>query len=186
MATGSESLSATKTVWQIDPAHSLLEIAARHMMVTTVKGRFKGIQGTIVLDEADLARSSVEAEIDAASLDTGVEQRDTHLKSGDFLEVEKYPKITFKSTKVEPQGKEKAKITGDLTIRDVTREVALDAELTGFGKNPWGKEVAGFEVRTSINRKDFGMVWNVALETGGFLVGDTFRIEIDAEVVKQS
>ena len=185
MAMRSESPSATKTVWQIDPAHSQIEVSARHMMVTTVRGRFKGVQGTLTLDEADPSRTSVEAEIDASSLDTGDEQRDTHLKSPDFLDVEHNPKITFKSTRVEPQGQEKAKVYGSLTIRGVTREIVLDTELTGFGKNPWGKEVAGFEARTSINRKDFGMVWNVALETGGVLVGDTFKIEVNAQLVKQ-
>jgi polyisoprenoid-binding protein YceI len=172
------------STWTLDPAHTLVEFAGRHMMVTTVKGRFKGVRGTITIDEADPARSAVEAELDAASLDTGNEQRDNHLKSADFLEVEQYPTITFRSTRVEPQGNERARVTGDLTVHGVTREVTLDAELTGFGRNPWGKEVAGFEARTTLNRRDFGLTWNVALEAGGVLVSDTLKVEIHAEATK--
>jgi polyisoprenoid-binding protein YceI len=178
--------TATRTTWEIDPAHTLIEFSARHMMVTTVKGRFTGIRGTITLDESNPAQSSVEAEIDAKTLQTGAEQRDQHLQSPDFLEVEKYPTITFRSTKVEVEGRERAKVHGDLTVHGVTKEVVLDTELTGFNRNPWGKDVVGFEARTQINRKDFGLHWNVALETGGVLVGDTIRIEVAVEAVKQS
>ena len=174
------------STWAIDPGHTLVEFSGRHMMVTTVKGRFKDVRGTLVIDEADPSRSSVEVEIGAASLDTGNEQRDTHLKSPDFLEVEQYPTITFKSTRVEPQGDERARVVGELTVRGVTREVTLDAELTGYGKNPWGKEVAGFEARTTLNRKDFGLTWNVALEAGGFLVSDILKVELHVQAVKQA
>ncbi len=168
--------------WQLDPMHTLVEFSAKHMMITTVKGRFKSVRGTVVYDEADPSRSHVEAEIDAASVDTGVGMRDNDLKSDHFLEVEKYPTITFKSRRVEMVNSEHAKVIGDLTIHGVTREVELATELTGRAKNPsTGKEVISFEARTAIDRKDFGLHWNVALETGGILVGDIIKIEIVVE-----
>jgi polyisoprenoid-binding protein YceI len=182
MVTQTES----RTVWKLDPAHSVIEFSGRHMMVSTVKGRFKGASGTIVLDTADPSRSSVEAEIDTTTLDTGAEQRDNHLRSGDFLEIEKHPTISFKSTRVEPRGENQARVIGNLTIRGTTREVALDTEVSGPTKTPWGSELIGFEARTSINRKDFGLNWNVALEAGGFLVGDTVKIELAGEAIKQA
>jgi polyisoprenoid-binding protein YceI len=180
-----ETQAATRSIWQLDPNHTLVEFVGKHMMITTVRGRFKGVRGTIVYDEADPSRSSVEVEIDARSLDSGVEYRDNHLKSADFLDVEHFPTITFKSTRVEPQGDDRAKVIGDLTIRDVTREVVLDTELTGGGKSPMGKQVLAFDAKTSINRKDWGLTWNLALETGGWLVADTIKIEIAAEGIKQ-
>jgi len=180
MATNTE----TATTWQIDPAHSSIEFSGRHMMVSTYKGRFTGVKGTIVIDEANPANSSVDVEIDAASVNTGQEQRDGHLKSPDFLDVATYPTLTFKSTKVVPEGAEKAKITGDLTIHGVTKSVTLDTELNGFSKNPWGKEVAGFEARTTINRKDFELHYNAALETGGFMLGEAVKIELNVEATK--
>jgi polyisoprenoid-binding protein YceI len=186
MTTQSEKESPTQSIWQLDPNHTLVEFSAKHMMVTTVKGHFQSVRGTIIFDEADPSHSSVEIEIDAASLVTGVEYRDNHLKSADFLEVEKYPLITFKSTRIEPTGSDRAKIVGDLTIHSVTREVVLDAELAGRGKSPMGHEVAAFDARTSINRKDFGLVWNMALETGGVLVSETIKIEISVEGIKQA
>ena len=182
----SVSEQGTTTVWQLDPAHTAVEFSAKHMMFTTVKGHFGAVKGTIHLDEQDVTRSSVEAEIDAASLDTRTEQRDTHLRSQDFLHVEQHPTITFKSTRVERLGEDHLKVAGDLTIRGTTREVVLDTTLTGRGKSPFGTTVAGFEATTSINRKDFGLNWNVALEAGGFLVGDTIKISIDAEAVLQA
>ncbi|MGI8916686.1 MAG: YceI family protein, partial [Chloroflexota bacterium] len=136
--------------------------------------------------EQDMTRSSVEAEIDAASLNTRTEQRDTHLRSQDFLHVEQHPNITFKSSRVERSGGDTLKVTGDLTIRGTTREVVLDTTLTGRGKTPFGTTAAGFEAHTTINRKDFGLNWNVALEAGGWLVGDTIKIGIDAEAVLQA
>jgi polyisoprenoid-binding protein YceI len=174
------------TVWQLDPAHTQVEFSAKHMMFTTVKGHFGKISGTIRLDEQDVSGSSVEAEIDAASLDTRVEQRDTHLRSQDFLHVEQHPLITFKSTHVEQADDDQLKVTGDLTIRGTTRAVVLDTTLTGRGKSPFGTTVAGFEAHTTINRKDFGLNWNVALEAGGVLVGDTIKITIEAEAVLQA
>lgn len=177
---------AAVTVWQLDPAHTLVEFSAKHMMFTTVKGRFGTFSGTVRLDEQDIARSSVEVEIAAASLDTRVDQRDTHLRSQDFLHVEQFPVISFKSTRVERAGEDRLKVTGDLTIRGTTREVVLDTTLTGRGKAPYGATVAGFEAHTTINRKDYGLNWNVALEAGGWLVGDTIKIDIEAEAILQA
>ena len=173
------------TRWEIDPAHTLVEFSAKHMMVTTVRGRFAGVKGTIVLDEGDPSKSSVTAEIDASTLDTRTEQRDNHLRSADFLHVEQHPQITFKSTKIEHARGDHYKVTGDLTIRGTTRPVTLDTTLNGQGKTPFGTEVVGFSAETSINRKDWGLNWNVALEAGGFLVGDTIKITLEVEAVKQ-
>ena len=172
------------STWALDPAHTLVEFAGRHMMVTTVKGRFKGVRGTITIDEADPDRSTVEAELDAASLDTGNEQRDAHLKSPDFLNVEQFPTITFNSTRVERAAHDHYKMTGDLTIRNVARPVTLDVVYSGQAKDPMGGVHAGFSAHTSINRKDWGLTWNVALETGGFLVGEEVKLALEVEVVK--
>ncbi len=185
MTTHSEPEAGTRNVWQFDPNHTLVEFVGKHMLITTVRGRFKNVRGTLIFDETNPSNSSVEVDIDAASLYSGVDYRDNHLKSGDFLEVEKYPTITFKSTRVEPEGSDHARVIGNLTIRDVTREVVLDTELTGRAKNPMGQEVVAFDAKTSINRKDFGLNWNLALETGGWLVGDIVKIEIAAEGIKQ-
>jgi polyisoprenoid-binding protein YceI len=155
------------------------------MLFTTVKGHFKNVSGTIVLDEADPFRSSVEVEIDASTLSSGVEQRDTHLKSPDFLDIERHPLIPFKSTSVERLSSDHAKVIGDLTIRGITCEVVLDTQLAGRGKDPLGREMISFDARTQINRKDFGLTWNMALETGGFLVGDIIKIELAVEAIKQ-
>lgn len=172
--------------WEIDPAHTLVEFSAKHMMVVTVRGRFSGVKGTIELNESDPAKSIVVAEIDATTIDTRTEQRDNHLRSADFLHVEQHPTITFRSTKVEPAGGDRYKVTGDLTIRGTTRPVTLDTTLNGRGKTPYGKEIIGFSAETTINRKDWGLNWNVALETGGFVVGDTIKIALEVEAVKQS
>jgi polyisoprenoid-binding protein YceI len=173
------------TTWAIDPSHSLVEFGVKHMMFATVKGRFTGVRGTINLDEADLSRSSVRVEIDAASIDTRDERRDAHLRSGDFFDAETYPVLTFKSTRVEPAGPDRLKVTGDLTIRGVTRQVTLDATINGRGVTPWGNEVAGYSAETQINRKDYGLNWNAALESGGVLVGDTVKIALEVEAGKQ-
>jgi polyisoprenoid-binding protein YceI len=184
MTAGTETRTTTST-WNIDPSHSTIEFQAKHMMFTTVKGAFKGIEGTIEFDEANPAASSAQATIDATSIDTRSEQRDAHLKSADFFDVEKFPTISFKSTTVELQGNERAKVTGDLSIRDVTRPVTLDVTLNGAGVTPFGTRAAGFTAETTINRKDFGLNWNVALETGGVLVSDTIKITVEIQAVKQ-
>ena len=176
-----DALQTTRSTWHLDPAHTLVEFSGKHMMFTTVKGRFRSVRGSIELDEAHPENSLVEVEIDANSIDSGVEYRDNHLKSADFLDVEHFPLITFKSTRITRQGDTSAQITGNLTIRDVTREITLETELTGRGKTPQGKEAVGFEARTTLNRKDWGLTWNMPLETGGVLVGDTIKIEIATE-----
>lgn len=172
-------------IWNIDSAHASAAFVARHMMVTNVRGTFLGVSGTINYDAANPNASSVEAVIDVKSMaSTGVEQRDQHLLSPDFLDVEKYPTITFKSTSVEvnEDGVE-GKIYGDLTIKDVTKPVVLNVEKLGENVNPWGKQVIGFTGATKINREDFGLVWNMALEKGGWLVGKDVKIELDVEAV---
>jgi polyisoprenoid-binding protein YceI len=171
--------------WKLDNTHTSADFSARHMMITTVRAGFKNITGTIDFDPANPAAASVEAVIDTTSLSsTGVADRDNHLRSPDFLDVAKYPTITFKSTKVEPNADgTRAKITGDLTIKDVTRSVVLDAEFLGQNKSPWGTTNAGFSATTKINREDFGLTWNVALEAGGWLVGKEVNISLDAEAI---
>ncbi len=179
-------LQTRRAIWEIDPAHTLVEFSAKHMMFTTVKGRFAGVRGTLWLDDDDLARSSVQVHIDAASLDTGEPQRDGHLRSVDFLDVERYPAITFTSTRVESQGPDLLRVVGELTISGITREVALNTTIQGRAANPWGKVVAGFTADTSFSRKEFGLTWNVALEAGGVLVGDTVKIALEIQVAQQA
>lgn len=175
----------TRTIWKIDPAHTLVEFAVKHMMVTTVKGRFTDFQGQITGSLDDLKDVAVDVTIQAKSVNTGSDDRDTHLRSGDFLDVEQFPTITFKSTRVESKGKDHAKVYGDLTVRGTTREVELDTEINGVGKNPYGQEVVGFSAETSISRKEWGLTWNVALESGGWLVADRLKITIEGQATKQ-
>jgi polyisoprenoid-binding protein YceI len=184
MTTLVEAAPATKTVWNIDPSHSLVEFSVRHMMVSNVKGRFGGIRGTLESDGEKLEGSSVSVEIDASTIDTRAEQRDAHLKSADFLDVEKFPTITFKSRNVVDHGNGTFDIVGDLTIRGITREVTLHAEDNGRGKTPFGTYIAGFSAVTEFNRHDFDTKWNVALEAGGFLVGDIVKVSLEVEAVK--
>ena len=172
-------------LWQIDPSHSEIQFSVRHMMISTVRGRFKTFSGTVEADEQNPTSASVEVRIEAASIDTGDEQRDTHLRSPDFLNVEKYPYIIFKSTKAEQLDERHGKLSGELTIRDVTKSVVLDVEYAGMAKSPWGTTSAGFSAHTRINRKDWGLNWNVALETGGWLVSDEISVDIEVELVKQ-
>ena len=179
---------ATKTTWQIDPAHTSVEFAVKHMMFTTVRGRFKDLKGTIEVDEANPDNSTVNVEIAAASLDTGVADRDGHLRSADFLDVENHPTLTFRSKRVEGAMKregDRFRVVGDLTIRDTTMEVTLDCTYEGTGKDPWGGTRAGARVTATIDRRDWGLKWNQALETGGILVANEVRIEVDVQAVKQ-
>jgi polyisoprenoid-binding protein YceI len=171
--------------WMIDPAHTRVGFAVRHMMIATVHGQFENVSGTVNFDEARPSRSTVDVQIEAASLNTRDEKRDAHLRSADFFDVESYPYLTFKSTKVEVVDNAHGRITGDLTIRGLTRRVVLDTEYNGTAKSPWGTYSAGFTASTKINRKDWGLNWNVALEAGGVLVGDTVTITIEVELVKQ-
>lgn len=172
------------TRWKIDPSHTLVEFGVRHLMITTVKGRFGDVEGAITGDPSDWTQASVDVKIDAASVNTGNEDRDNHLRSADFFEVEKYPHITFKSTKVTKTGEDTFEIEGELTIRDVTKPVTLNATYLGLAKDPWGNEKIGFTAKTKVNRKDFGLAWNAPLETGGFLVGDEVTIELEVQAVK--
>jgi polyisoprenoid-binding protein YceI len=172
--------------WRIDPVHTHVEFAVRHLMVATVKGRLGEVEGTITFDEADPTGSSVDVRIAAASVDTREPQRDAHLRSADFLDAERHPYLTFKSRRIEPGGNGEFTAYGDLTIRGVTREVALEGEYLGTSRSPYGFQVAGFSARTRINRKDYGLNWNAALETGGVLVGDEVRINLEVEAIRQS
>lgn len=176
----------SKATWVIDPSHSLVEFSVKHMMIATVKGRFSKFEGSFTADVTDLTTAQFAATIDAASVDTRDEQRDGHLRSADFFNVEEYPTLTFKSTRIERVSGDDYKLTGDLTIRGITKEVTLDATFEGTGKDPWGNERAGISAETKVNRKDFGLVWNVALETGGILVGEQVKISIQAQAVKQA
>jgi polyisoprenoid-binding protein YceI len=173
-----------KTTWKIDPAHSSAHFVIRHMMITNVRGGFSGLQGTVVYDPADLGSSSVDVTIDKNSLSTGDATRDTHVKSADFLDVEKYPTITFKSKKITKDG-DGLKVTGDLTIHGVTKEVALNVEgPTGEQKDPYGNIRVGASATTKIKRSDFGLKWNAVLETGGIMLGDDLKLELDVSLIK--
>jgi polyisoprenoid-binding protein YceI len=178
----------TNTItWQIDPTHSAVEFAVKHMMFTTVRGRFKDVKGTIEVDEQNPDRSTVNVEIAAASIDTGVADRDAHLRSADFLDVENHPTITFRSKRVEGAMKKEGdafKVVGDLTIRGKAIEVTLDSVYLGTGKDPWGNIKAGAEASAKIDRREWGLTWNQALETGGILVANDIRIEIQVQAVK--
>ena len=171
--------------WEIDAHHSQVTFAVRHMMVSTVKGHFNVLRGKLEIDEQHPENSWIEAEADASSVDTRDENRDAHLRSPDFFEAEKYPTITFKSTKVEPTGDQEYRVTGNLTMHGITKEVAFKAEYTGQLKDLYGMQRAGLAAKAVINRKDFGLNWNKALETGGVLVSENVTIEIDLAAVRQ-
>ncbi len=177
-------MSPKLSTWKIDPSHSTVEFVAKHMMITKVRGRFPDVEGTVHFDEDNVANSSVEATIQVATVNSGAEQRDTHLRTGDFFLVEEYPTMTFKSTRIEHKGNDEYNVIGDLTIRGVTREVTLDTTFEGRNVSPWGAETMGFSAETTINRKEWGLNWNVGLETGGVLVGDKIKLELNIEVVK--
>ena len=169
--------------WNIDPAHSELAFIARYLMVTKVRGGFGEWEGTFHIAEVP-EESSVEVTIKAASIDTGTPDRDKHLRSPDFLDVERFPELTFKSTKVELTGGTGLKVTGDLTIRDVTKSVVLDTEFQGIAADPWGGTRAAFSATTEIDREEFGASWNVALEAGGWLVSKKVRLELEAQAIR--
>lgn len=170
--------------FQIDHAHSQIQFTVRHMMISRVRGWFEKFDGVFNLDEENPANSQVEVEIDTASINTRDEKRDAHLRSADFFDAEKHPKMTFKSTRVEVLDDKRAKLHGDLTIRGVTRPVVLDVEYVGMAKSPFGTTSYGFNASTTINRKDWDLTWNMALETGGVLVGDDVHIDIELELIK--
>lgn len=175
----------TLTTWAIDPAHSAAEFKVKHMMIANVKGKFSNLSGTLKLDEADPSRSTVEAVIPAATISTGDEQRDAHLKSADFFHVEKFTELTFKSTAVKTAAPGELAVTGDLTMHGVTKPVTFAVEgPSPATKDPWGNMRVALSATTKVNRKDFGLTWNAALETGGVLVGDEVAITLDVEFIK--
>nr|PZN71926.1 MAG: polyisoprenoid-binding protein [Bacillota bacterium] len=174
-----------KSVWVVDNAHSLAEFSVRHMMIATVKGRFTEVEGRIEVDPADFTTASIEGSVKTASINTADSARDDHLRSADFFDAQNYPTLTFKSTKIERAG-DGYKMTGDLTIRGVTKPVTFDVEFAGTGRDPWGNERLGFSASGKINRKDFGLTWNAVLETGGVLVGEEVKIELHIEATKQA
>lgn len=173
------------TTWNIDPVHSVAEFKVKHMMISNVKGQFPKVTGKLTLDESELSQSRVEASIEAASIETRDAQRDAHLRSADFLDVEKFPALSFKSSRVSQVRDGELAIEGDLTIRGVTRKVTFSVEgPTPPAKDPWGNTRVAVSATTKINRKDFGLTWNAALETGGILVGDEVTITLDVQFVK--
>jgi len=178
--------AATTSNWQIDPNHSSAQFAVRHLGLSTVRGAFTKVNGSIQFDDKDVTKSSVDVTIDAASVDTRVEGRDKDLRGDHFFEVEKYPTLTFKSTKVEQVEVGKLKVTGDLTIHGVTKQVVLDVEgPTAAVKDPWGNQRAAASATTKINRQDFGVKWNAKMDNGGWVVGDDVAITIDVEMVQK-
>ena len=171
-------------LWNIDTTHSGIHFSVRHMVFAKVRGRLGAFRGTVEFDPGAPTRGTVEVEIDAASIDTGVVDRDNHLRSPDFLDVEAFPQLRFESTRVEKAGGDRYRIHGNLTIRDTTREVVLDAEYGGQAKDPWGNQRVAVSATTSIDRRDFGLEWNQVLETGGLLVGERIDIELEVQAVQ--
>jgi polyisoprenoid-binding protein YceI len=174
----------TPGTYALDASHTHVGLSVRHLMVSKTKGRFAEVSGTVTIAE-DPLESSVEVEIQAASIDTRDETRDGHLRSADFFDVERYPVLTYRSTKVTPAGPGRWSVEGDLTVKDVTRPVVLDVSFEGAATSPWGAASIGFEASAELDREDFGLTWNQALETGGVLVGKAVKIAIDAEAIRQ-
>lgn len=174
----------TTTTWSIDPAHSHIEFAVRHLMIATAKGRFSDVKGTVEFDGSDLSAARIDVAIGVASIDTKEERRDAHLRSPEFFDAENHPQMTFKSTRISGDPSGEFEIVGDLTIRGVTKEVKLTAESHGTVRDPWGQDRAGFSATGKINRHDFGLDWNVALEAGGVMVSPEVKITLDIELTK--
>jgi polyisoprenoid-binding protein YceI len=171
--------------WEIDSSHSGIHFSVRHLVIAKVRGQFSRWTGAVEVPDGDFTKASVEAVIDASSIETGVADRDTHLKSADFFDVAQFPEITFTAARVTPKGGDLT-VVGQLTIKGITREVALEVEPLGQVKDPWGNERAAFSAKTAIDRKDFGLTWNQVLETGGVAVGDRVTLEIEVEAVRQA
>jgi polyisoprenoid-binding protein YceI len=185
MTTATTSEATAISTWNIDPVHSNAEFKVRHMMISNVKGEFKGLTGTLKLDNTDLTKSGVEVSFDAATINTGDPQRDAHLKSPDFFDVEKFPTLIFKSNRVSKNADGAPTVAGELTIHGVTRNVVLEVEgPSAPTKDPWGNTRIGLSAKTRINRKDFGLTWNASLETGGILVGEEVAISLDVQFIK--
>ncbi|GGJ09188.1 polyisoprenoid-binding protein [Alicyclobacillus cellulosilyticus] len=175
-----------KTKWALDLAHSNIDFSIKHMMFARVNGSFKKFDANIEADPEDLTTATIEFTVDASSIDTRNEDRDNHLRSADFFDVEKYPAITFKATKITRKSPGEYEVTGDLTIRDVTRQETFIVTYEGSGKDPWGNERAGFSARGTISRSEYGLKWNAVLETGGVLVGDDVQISVVIQAIKQA
>ena len=176
-----------KSSWKIDPAHTAVEFSIKHMMFTTARGRFPGVDGTIEVNEEQPNKSHVEVAIDASTIDTGAPDRDKHLRSADFFDVESHPQITFKSKQIDGalgRAGDRFRVTGDLTIRGETMEVTLECTFLGIGKDPWGGTRAGFKAEAEIDRRDWGLRWNQALEGGGILVANEVKLELDVQAVR--
>jgi len=172
--------------WQIDSSHSGIQFTVRHLVIAKVRGQFSRWTGSLESPGTDFARASLDVVIDASSVDTGVADRDTHLRSADFFDVERYPEITFTSTGVAQAAADRLRVTGALTIKGITHDVVLDVEVLGQVKDPWGNERAAFSATTSIDRREFGLTWNQVLETGGVMVGERIEIAIEIEAVRQA
>jgi polyisoprenoid-binding protein YceI len=182
----SQPFIASASTWNIDPDHSSVGFQVRHLMVSNVKGTFEKYSGVLNLDDKEITRSTVQATIDAKSINTNVQKRDEHLRSADFFDVEKYPSMTFVSKKITRAGKDRLKIAGDLTLHGVTRPVVLDVVgLSKESKDPWGNLRRGATATTKINRKDFGLTWNTALETGGVAVGEEVTVNLEIELIRK-
>ena len=179
-----KKMTTQKTVWTLDPAHSEITFKVKHLMISNVKGEFKSFNATIEGD--DLERAKIKASIDASSVFTNNEDRDNHLKSADFFDVENYGELVFEGTSFKKLNEDEYKLTGLLTIRGVTKEVTLDVEFGGINKDPWGNEKAGFSLEGKINRKDWDLNWNAALESGGVLVSEDVKIQAEVQFVKQT
>ncbi|EIJ78235.1 YceI family protein [Bacillus methanolicus PB1] len=175
-----------KSRWAIDTAHSSVEFSVRHMMIAKVKGSFDNFSATIEADPTDLTTANIEFNVDVASINTRNSDRDAHLRSADFFDAENYPSLTFKSTKIAKKDDDEYEVTGDLTIRGVTRQETFTVTFEGQGKDPWGNEKVGFSAEGKINRSDYGLTWNAALETGGVLIGDQIKISLSIEAAKEA
>jgi polyisoprenoid-binding protein YceI len=185
MSTAAAPEATTTTTWNIDPVHSHAQFKVKHMMISNVKGEFTAVTGKLELNGADISKSRVEASVDATTINTREAQRDAHLKSADFFDVEKFPVLTFKSTRISKEGTDELAVQGDLSIHGVTRNVVFEVEGPSAPmKDPWGNTRIGLSATTRINRKDFGLTWNSALETGGIMVGEDVTITLDVEFVK--
>ena len=176
--------TAVASAWRVDPAHSHIEFAVRHLMISTVKGEFTDVAGTLIGDDSDPASAAIELSIPVAAIYTRESQRDAHLRSSDFFDAEHHPAITFRSTRIVPAGTDTFAVTGDLTMRGITKSVTLTVHAGGRGRDPWGGERVGYSATTRINRKDFGLNWNQALEAGGVLVGDEVKVSVELQLVK--
>jgi polyisoprenoid-binding protein YceI len=185
MSTTQTAPQTITSTWNLDPVHSVAEFKVRHMMISNVRGQFDRMRAVLILDENDVEGSRVEATIDASTINTREAERDTHLKSADFFDVEQFPTLSFRSKQVKRTGDDELAVTGDLTVHGVTRQVTFQVEgPTAAGKDPWGNTRIGLSATTKINRKDFGLTWNAALETGGILVGEDVAITLDLEFLK--